>query len=248
LRSTAVGRTITIVRVLNEIILGNASPQELRDQVEGRMVKETSRHGKYVGLHLSSGKVLVLHFGMTGSIQRLGTGSDPRYSNMIFYLDNGNRLAFVCMRLLCRAYLADDMPSFVRWKRLGPDALDGLTWEYFENGLANRSAKIKQVLLDQHFTAGIGNIYADEILYQSRINPIRRVGELSLDDRKGIFDQIGNVLGRAVDAGSDWDRMPDGFLLHDRGPHGRCPECCSGLESVKVGGRTSYFCPVCQPV
>jgi formamidopyrimidine-DNA glycosylase len=246
LESTVLHKRIIRMETRNRMVIDDTDPDDLSGEIEGSTMKSTERHGKYVGITLSSGKVIVLHFGMTGHPRYFKEKEVPDHTTIMFHLDNGYRLAFICVRVLCRMFLEDSMASLVKRKGLGPDALE-LTWDEFQDGLERRRAAIKTVLMDQHLVAGIGNIYADEILFQSGIHPSRSVEELSLDDRKEIFRQMDLVLEEAVRVGSDWDRMEGDLLLRNRTPDGTCPRCGRDLQTVRLGGRTSYLCPHCQP-
>jgi formamidopyrimidine-DNA glycosylase len=241
---TSLDKSIEVVDVLDERILGNVPKEEMVCALEGRRIEHTVRHGKYVGAELDSSQVLILHFGMTGNVKFFKREEPaPRFVTMQLDLDNGYRLAFTCIRILCRVFLSESMKEFIVWKNLGPDALNGLTLELFKDMISRRTGRIKAVLMDQHFLAGIGNIYADEILFQSGIHPMRKADSISEDEIEKLFNRINGVLEKAVDAGADWGLMPNDYLLKARGPMGKCPSCGTQLEMVRVGGRSSYYCP-----
>lgn len=244
LDQTSVDKRIEVVNVLDERILGNVSKEGMISALEGRQIEHTVRHGKYVGAELDSSQVLILHFGMTGNVKFFKREDPaPRFVTMQLNLENGHNLAFTCIRILCRVFLSESMNEFIKWKNLGPDALDGLSLESFKELISRRTGRIKAVLMDQHFLAGIGNIYADEILFQSGIHPMRTADSFSGDEVRQLFNSIGGVLGKAVDAGADWEILPKDYLLKVRGPMGKCPCCETQLEMVRVGGRSSYYCP-----
>ena len=116
---------------------------------------------------------------------------------------------------------------------------------------ANRRQAIKAVLMDQARIAGIGNIYADEILFQARLHPGMAASRLDNAIRRRLFDAVKHVLQTAVDRGAGaedfTDRLPKGFLLPERHAGGHCPRCGTQLAIDKRAGRTSYHCPRCQP-
>jgi formamidopyrimidine-DNA glycosylase len=242
--STSLHLRIDQIKVCNDMILGNTPKKRLIETLRGRMIVATKRYGKYLGAELDSSLVLVLHFGMTGKVNYYrNPESAPGHITLLLDFENGYRLAFSCVRMLCRIYLSPSMKDFVKWKKLGPDALDALSFELFRDILSRRTGRIKSLLIDQHFLSGIGNIYADEILFQARIHPLRRADSLSSAEVRSLHETIGKVLGEAVKVGADWDLIPHGFLTRERGPGGNCPICGILLKAMKVGGRTSYFCP-----
>jgi formamidopyrimidine-DNA glycosylase len=244
LDSSVLYKRIEVVDVLDERILGNVSKERIIPALEGRRIVHMVRHGKYMGAELDSSQVLIFHFGMTGNVRfSKRQESAPRFVTMQLNFENGDQLTFTCIRVLCRVFLSESMKEFIEWKNLGPDALDGLSLGLFKDLISRRTGRIKVVLMDQHFLAGIGNIYADEILFQSGIHPMRTADSVSEDEIAQLFNSMGVVLGKAVDAGADWELLPKDYLLKVRGPMGKCPSCGTQLEMVRVGGRSSYFCP-----
>ena len=247
LDSNSIKRRIEAVEVHDERVLGNASKEKMIYALKGHQIDHTVRHGKYVGAELDSSQVLVLHFGMTGSVKFFNKNdTPPRFATMQLNFEDGHCLAFTCIRILCRVFLSESMKEFIEWKKLGPDALNGLSMDLFKELISRRTGRIKAVLMDQHFLAGIGNIYADEILFRSGIHPMRTADSISEGEIASLFNNIGDVLGKAVDEGADWERFPDDYLLTVRGPMGRCPSCGTRLEMVRVSGRSSYYCPYHQ--
>jgi formamidopyrimidine-DNA glycosylase len=110
---------------------------------------------------------------------------------------------------------------------------------------------VKSVLMDQALIAGIGNIYADEILFQARLHPKAPVTSLGERERALLFEQIKAVLTTAIDCGAGaeqlLERLPDDYLLPQREKDGKCPRCGAKIATLKAAGRTAYFCPRCQP-
>jgi len=94
--------------------------------------------------------------------------------------------------------------------------------------------------------AGIGNIYADEILFRARIHPATQVSALKEKTVAKLFRAARDILKKAIDAKADMDRMPKSWLLPHRGKGGKCPRCARELKSAKIGGRTAWFCAQCQ--
>jgi formamidopyrimidine-DNA glycosylase len=142
-------------------------------------------------------------------------------------------------------FKSKDINNFIQDKELGPDALD-IKWENFKKLYEGKRGSIKSALMDQKSMAGIGNIYADEILFQSRIHPKTKVEHLDEKKLKKIYQQMGKVLKTAVKERVDPERLPRSYLLTHRDKDGRCPRSHGKLKTTKVSGRTAYFCPRCQ--
>jgi formamidopyrimidine-DNA glycosylase len=151
------------------------------------------------------------------------------------------------MRKLGGAWLAHDRDEAARIiGALGPDALSIERTEFLDR-LAPRRGGVKAALMDQRLVAGVGNLIADETLWQARLHPRHRIETLDLDQRRRLFRSMHAVLREAVE---HFDYIPRkrSWLLHVRGrPDGRCPRCGTHLERTVAAGRTTYFCPVCQP-
>ena len=249
---TALRRTIVDVVVNDARTLNQLSPEEFTRRLKGDRFEESRRHGKHLLVRLGRGGWLTLHFGMTGTLAWFEDPADePPYDRVRFDFERGH-LGYVNRRMLGRVGLVEDAESFIREEGLGPDALDpGLDLEAFKRVLDKRRRDVKSVLMDQGLIAGIGNLYADEILFQARLHPKLPVERLDERQIKTLFEQIKVVLETAVQcgAGSEQfiDRLPRSYLLPHREKGGRCPRCGTELATLKSGGRTTYYCPRCQP-
>lgn len=214
----------------------------------GRRLVGTRRHGKYLFLRLTGGSWLAIHFGMTGALAYGRAVRDvPPHTRLLIHFENGAHLAYDSRRKLGKISLIRDPGAFLRRRRLGPDALDPrLTEGRLQKVLAGRRASIKAALLDQHLIAGIGNIYADEVLFQARIDPRTRASRLDRESLRALIGAIRHVLRLAVARHVDPARLPKTWLLPRRSPGGRCPRCRGRLTRLALGGRTAYFCGRCQ--
>ena len=201
---------------------------------------------------LDRGSWLTLHFGMSGVLQSVGkSGREPPFTRIRLDFAGDGSLAYVNKRMIGRVGLTDDAADFVAAEKLGPDALDRrFDFEAFRAALRDIKRDVKSVLMDQQIVAGIGNIYSDEILFQTRINPATRIDRLAPSELKRLFAQMRKVLKLAVSRGAGSERfverMPRGSLLPQRKKGGRCPRCRSPLTIFKLGSRTAYCCPRCQ--
>ncbi len=241
LEATALHQAIARVDVRDRGVLG-VSPRALRGGLAGRAFTGTRRHGKHLFVATDGGPWLVLHFGMTGFLEysRTADGASP-YARVVFGFANGARLAFDDVRKLGRVSLTDDVDAFVARRRLGPDAL-ALDAGAYRRALARRRGGVKAALMDQTCLAGIGNLYADEILFQAGIHPRRDVATLGERRRDRLYRAIRGVLRTAIRQGVDADRFPRSYLLPRRRAGGRCPRCGGPLRTTQAAGRTGYFC------
>jgi formamidopyrimidine-DNA glycosylase len=248
------GRTITGVELYWERIVRQPSPEEFRSLVIGRKITSLSRRGKYLFFQLSGGLVLVMHMKMTGSL--LVNSSDARFTRAVLHLDNGVAVHFWDPRKFGVMWLEGNESAVTG--QLGPEPLDDdFTLERLAEILHNRTAPVKPVLLDQSIIAGIGNMYADETLFEARIHPLRPAGSLSGEEIHRLYDAIRKVLRKAlVKKGASVRNYirPDGTpgTAHDEfsvahGVGKKCPRCGASVERIVVRGRGTYICPRCQP-
>jgi formamidopyrimidine-DNA glycosylase len=251
-----VGRTITGVTVGWEGCVDRPSVHGFCDQVAGRRIEDVGRRGKFLVLSLSGDRTLLMHLRMTGSLL-ISDAADPweTHARLALRLDDGQELRFINVRKFGRIYLVRDPAEVVG--DLGPEPLaDDFTVDAFCALFENRRGRIKPLLLDQRFIAGLGNIYVDEALFRARIHPQRIAGSLTSEELGGLYDAIRGVLGEAIaDHGtsrSDYVR-PDGtegthqVRLRISGKAGEpCPRCGTEIERLVVGGRGTYVCPRCQ--
>ncbi len=242
----ATGRRIERVVVTDDAILRNVSAEGLDRSLRQERFGEPERHGKWL-IAWTSGPAVLIHFGMTGD---LGWERDHRgrhrHDRVIFETDGGE-LRYRNMRKLGGLWLAHDKEEAREvMGPLGPDALS-LDRRGFRDLLFRRRGQIKAALMDQRWLAGVGNLLADEALWRARIHPARRIEDLSAEERDRLFTSLRKVVRTSVERYDYLPRMR-GWLTHVRGtPGARCPRCRTPLERTTVSGRTTYFCPRCQP-
>lgn len=242
----ALKQRITDVTVNTTDILKNTSVPNIKKALKGKMFTRTSRQGKYCFLNTNGEDIVVLHFGMTGNIQYHHNGAPPDdHERVRFHFDNGNILSFINIRLLGEVRLIKDKDSFVASKQIGSDAL-GLNFNRFKKLVRERSSMVKTALMNQHLLSGIGNVYADEILFQSRIHPKKNVKELSEVQLKKLYNMMKKVSETAIKKNANADKFPDSFITPRREEGSKCPSCSGTLEKIKVSGRPTFFCPKCQ--
>lgn len=246
LDANALHQTIKDLQVDTSRILEAISEKTLRPRVQGRAFSESRRHGKYLFARLADDGWLVFHMRMTGYFAYFKQREPlPRYSRVRFCFANGYQLAFCDPRNLGRIGHTRSFEGFLEEKQLGPDALS-LTVSQLEKRFAGKKGTVKSALMDQKRLAGIGNLYADEILFQAGIRPQTPLPDLDDRQRQTLYSRIHPVLQTAVDKEADFDRFPSDYLLPHRKKGGICPHCGNSLNSRKVAGRTSIYCPRCQ--
>jgi formamidopyrimidine-DNA glycosylase len=190
---------------------------------------------------------------MTGTIETSAEGAAaPRYEVLHIGLGKDRWASVTSRRKLGHIWLTGDVAAFLEDHRQGPDALaKTLDAEAFATALGSKRSALKAALTDQSRIAGIGNIYADEILFQSRLNPLTPVGDLGPGDLEKLYRTTGDVLRQAIArslvAEGPASAFPDHWLSSHREPGGRCPRCGTLLATLRSAGRTGYFCPRCQP-
>ena len=172
----ALRQTIGAVVVNDARILGGLPAEAFVARLIGNRFEDSRRHGKHLLVRLRRHGWLTLHFGMTGSLVYFREGrDDPPYDRVRFDFEDDGHFAYVNRRMLGRVGLADDAEEFIEAEELGPDALDpAFDLQAFDRAIAGRRRDVKSVLMDQTLIAGIGNIYADEILFQARLHPKTR--------------------------------------------------------------------------
>lgn len=246
--STALHQDIQEVQVDNTRVLENVSAKKLKSSLKGRRFDRTSRHGKYLFVHLDNGDYLTLHFGMTGFPRYFkNEGKEPAHDRVKVKFKNGYQLAYDNQRMLGTVRMIRDRNRFIQIHHLGPDPLGPeFDFDAFQQCLEGRRGMIKSTLMNQEIIAGIGNVYSDEILFQAGIHPKTRVEALDTSTLLSLYHAMKEVLQRSIEAKADPERMPDKFILPHRHKDGTCPNCDTPVEKIKVSGRSGYYCPSCQ--
>ncbi len=256
LREPLVGRQFTGVRVGWDNLVARPTVEEFKRRIVGQKVLDVKRRGKYLVFSLSGGGSLIIHLRMTGRLRVKNRGDKlDKHDHLIFELDDGRELRFNNMRKLGRVYLVDDEDEILA--KLGPEPLDDdFTPTDFAALLFGRRGKIKPLLLNQRFIAGVGNIYADEALFAAHIHPERMADTLTAKEIENLYRAIRQVLAQGIrNRGTTFSDYRDAegreggnqeHLLVFRRTGQPCPRCGMTIERTVVGGRGTYFCPRCQ--
>jgi formamidopyrimidine-DNA glycosylase len=224
--------------------------------LHGNTFGETWRRGKFLLFSLTSGHAMVLNPMLTGRLQYSSRDEKKhRRTCMVLGLSNGFQLRYFDERLMGKLYvvLADSLDEVPQWVEMGPDALSPeLTGEVFGQRLKRYNGQIKNILLNQRFVAGIGNAYADEILFAARIHPFRKRSILTSDEIDRLHHSMRSVLRWAAEIVEEQTReqLPmeevRGFLkVHRRGGEA-CPVCGGRISEITAGNRVTSFCRRCQ--
>ena len=239
----ALDRHVVSVEV-DEPRVVRVSPEALEAGVVGQTFVGTERVGKHLFVELSNATWLTLHFGMTGSLRYFRDRDDaPRFTKVLFGLNDGLWMSFRCPRILGRIGLTSDPEVFRQEKKLGPDALK-MTLSDFRQRLSGRKGLIKPLLMNQSFVAGLGNWIVDEMLYQAHIHPETPASRLSDDQVATLYDKMQYILKTAIRHEARYEDFPQDFLVtyrwRDRENH---PLRDKNIERIVVGGRGTYYCP-----
>jgi formamidopyrimidine-DNA glycosylase len=246
LNATSLHQRIISVDVRDAYVLKGVSARALARRLKERSFESSRRHGKHLFVRANGDLWLRLHFGMTGSLQYFKNDERaPKLARVLFVFSNAHRLAFEDQRKFGEVGLLNDVDEFLKKRELGPDALD-ISLPQFKEIFRKHRGAVKTILLNQKLIAGIGNIYADEILFHVRIHPATEVSGLKEKIVAKLFRTSRHILKKAIEAKADADLMPKSWLLPYRGKGGKCPCCRRELKSATIGGRTAWFCAHCQ--
>lgn len=242
--STSLHQEIDEITVNDEKIM-EISTEKVRKKLKNTTLESTERKGKYLFCKTGKNEWLVFHFGMTGKLNYAKNIEPPKHAHFQLHFKNGYTLYFINTRKLGRVNMTGTIADFSSEKQLGEDALS-ISKEDFIDFLTNRKGNLKNALTDQKNIAGIGNIYADEILFQAKWHPKACPANLSEKDLDNLYQIMHEVLQTAIDNHAEPNEFPAHFIIPHRKKKGICPECQSNIERITVSGRGTYFCPECQ--
>jgi formamidopyrimidine-DNA glycosylase len=267
LRPRLVGATIVGARVSWARTLRTHEPIAFAEAVAGRTVESVGRRAKQLVIGLSGGAALTIHLKMTGQLFVVPSDTPPDpYVRLVLELDNGRELRFRDIRKFGKVglygrdpvtgELVAEVGGAAVFAAIGPEPLaDDFTLRSFRRRIRRRKGRLKPLLLDQGFVAGVGNIYADESLWRSRLHPLRSAASLRPPDERRLYEAIRAVLAEAiVRRGSSIDDYTapdgDGSMQERLDVYQRtgepCRRCGRPIKRVVVGARSTHFCSWCQ--
>lgn len=246
--------------------------EQFKKKIKGKKIQKIWRRGKNIIFNLSEDCSLLIHQKLTGHLLlgkwefKEGKWIPPAgplaekinaYIHLLFTLDNGQMLTLSDLRKFAKVELWDNEGLKKELGSFGPEPLEkDFTFEKFKEIISKKKGKIKQVLMDQTVIAGIGNIYSDEILWESKVNPLKEVSRLSRFDINRIYQAMQKILRKAIKLGgesiSDFRRISGerGYFDKERKVYRRegepCPRCSTKIKRTKLGGRSAHYCPNCQ--
>lgn len=227
--------------------------EEFLKIVRHQQIQDIIRRGKYLIFQLTHGDLLI-HLRMSGDLQVVLQATPPAHHRRVgFTLDNQYRIDFIDPRKFGRLWLVDKHDEITG--KLGPEPLDEtLTPTRFYQMLREHRGQIKPLLLNQHFLAGLGNIYTDEALFRAGIHPKHLSMTLTENDAACLLESIRFVLTKGIEtngASIDWVYRGGGFQNHFQVYQRAgepCPHCGTPIQRIVVQQRGTHFCPECQPI
>lgn len=252
------GRAILAVAVGEKRLRRESPPGEFARWLPGRPVLKLERRGKYLLFHLQGGVTLLLHLGMTGRLLLLPAASPTLpHAHLTFHLERGLDLVFQDVRRFGQALVFPPGATPAPLRLVGREPFSRkVTPEWLVEQARARSRALKSFLMDGRVLAGIGNIYASEILYAARLHPSAPVGRLALGDWSLLLQETRRILRAAIAAGgttvADYQnsRGKTGLFQLELLVYGRggepCVSCGRPIDRISQGGRSTFFCPHCQ--
>ncbi len=251
-REGVVGKTIRQAQVLWERSVAQPTAKAFAQEIAGQKIHTVERRGKFLVFQLDR-QVLLVHLRMSGDLflEREPGSRDARHDRVIFLFTDGSRLVFNDTRKFGRVWLVDDVTEVTGG--LGPEPFDAnLNASTFLGKLNKSQRKIKPLLLDQSFLAGLGNIYTDEALFLACIHPETLSSELDYENACHLLAAIRCVLQEGIKrngASIDWvyrgGDFQNQFNVYQRDGN-PCKRCGTPIERMVVGQRGTHYCPNCQ--
>lgn len=275
LEKEILGAKIVSLEVLSPKVV-RPSAKVVKEACEGKTITGFKRRGKLLILGISSGNYLLIHLKLTGRLLvRKSTDPFDKWTRVVFKLkeqgtpnnkctgqagnkEQGLELRFTDLRMFGYIKLADEKELKKTLSDYGPEPLDDLSLEKFREILSGSKVAIKKLLMDQKKISGIGNIYANEALWMSKIHPEASAISLTAEQSESLFGSIEKVLKEALK--NRGTTATDDFYRDAYGKEGKyqsrllvyqkegqiCPRCKTPIKRIELGGRGTFFCPKCQ--
>ena len=259
-----------------ESLVRNISFTKFKEIIKDKKIIDIKRRAKYIIIELSNNYILLVHLKMTGhfllgkwKIEKgkaipiiegpIKDDNFNQYVHIIFYLDNDEELGFSDLRQFGKVelYTKEEFKNIKEINNLGVEPLTNeFTLDCFKKIVRNKKTNIKKLLMDQEKIAGIGNVYASEILFLAKVNPLRSTETLTDEELKEIYNAINTILNKALklmgNSISDYRRTSGekgNYQNHTLvyGKKGKkCPDCEGVIKYVKIAQRGTFYCPLCQ--
>ncbi|MEY4131285.1 MAG: hypothetical protein RLZZ31_1409 [Actinomycetota bacterium] len=264
LEREVVGRKVKTVDITGARTIRRQSPEEFKEKLEGAKITAVQRRGKYLLLPLDNGSVLIIHLRMSGQLLR-NVPKDPlvKHTHVVITFTQGGQLRFIDPRTFGEMFLAtpDEISSEIEeLSTLGIDPVENpMSWVDFGHLLRQKNTNLKAFLTDQSMIAGIGNMYADEILFESGLRWDRETSSLTTQEIRRLYRSLVEILHEAIKYNGS--TLSDGQYVDIFGKPGEyqnqhqvydrekqpCRRCRrNDIVRVKVSNRSTFFCEVCQ--
>jgi len=262
LNTLVVGRTIVSAELYRPKLAPATDPRQFAALMADAAIASVGRRGKHILIGLSNDRTLIVHLRMSGTFSVLDPDlENPKFTHAVFHFSDGDRLVFSDQRHFGMMKVVDnaDLPAAKELAKLAPEPFSNDFSEvYFREALSRSSRNLKEFLLDQTKVCGLGNIYASEALFAARVDPRIVAGALSKPGSARLYRAIREVLREAIEHNADLPVDPanidanyfsggnsSGWFVYDREKM-PCVRCKSPIVRLKQGGRSTFFCRVCQ--
>ncbi len=264
LKKEILNRRIIKIQVNLPKLIRIPKANQFKARLKDTMIEDIRRQGKFILFFLHTGDRLVVHLGMSGLLlyqenELIIPQSNKKHHHIIFYFQDGSKLIYNDVRQFGKIWLLEKNDELAEIKALGFEPLGYyFTFDEFYRMLQKSRKNIKSFLMNQKNVAGIGNIYANEILFHSGIHPLRKANSLQIDETRTVYQNIRKILSRAIalrgttmidesyrdHKGNKGQYMDDIMIYGKRG--GTCPICGRHIEIIRIENRSTFVCPVCQ--
>ncbi|HMN11683.1 MAG TPA: DNA-formamidopyrimidine glycosylase family protein [Bellilinea sp.] len=245
-------RAVEVVMPGGAIVTRTLIRQPFADGLTGQTIHSARRRGKFVLLQLDPPLTLAVNPKLTGRFQLAHPGDKWKPKTLVVLdLDDGMQLRYLDQKQMGQLYLTDDMVKVPEFSGLGPEPYD-ITHEEFKEQIRHYQGEIKGVLTRGQLVAGIGNAYADEILWHARIHPYRKRSKLTLEEIESLFASMQTVLRESTEKvraemGEAIETKPREFMAVHMKTGEPCPRCGTTISLVGANQRITNFCRTCQP-
>jgi formamidopyrimidine-DNA glycosylase len=247
---TSLHKTIEHVTIFDDFVVKGVSQEMFQHHLRGAQIIGIARRGKFIEITTNTTYDLAIHLGMTGHITYSPSHTPiQRYARVVLTLTNNYDLRYHSKRKLGGLYLVTqgEFTQIPTIKSMGPEPLSPkFDFSTFLLRVQGKTAKVKTLLLNQKFIAGIGNIYGDEILYQAMIHPDRKITDLTIEELRRLHNKIIDVLSSAIHRRADFPTINEKTLIPNRNEKATCPRCGCPIHKLRIASRTSYYCKKCQ--
>ena len=256
LASTILSQTIVDIEVRDQRVLHHIRPHVFKKKLIGQTFQDVKRRGKGLIFELNPKLYLFVQVKMTGYFV-VGEKSDSKETKVIFQLSNGQYLNYNDHRLFGWFFVVDDLKKISYLQTIGPEPLESeFNADWLKTHLKKRTSPIKTLLLNQHFVAGIGNIYASEILFSAKVDPRKKSNRLTQKQTDLVYQSTVRILKDAIEyRGTSMRNYRDskgekGTFMNRIQVYGKegqsCPECQGQIQRIVQAQRSTFFCRTCQ--